>query len=619
MTAKKRNHDTFLDAYKDLNTKRECECGHCGGDPLTDGNPHDLRVEEGERDERNKAEDDKYNAAIAALREAQDSIKLLEAKLDEIMAAPKVYGRVVEYHNSVDLEAFEPGCTVWVTDKEHPHYGRLAKVTSKVDVEDGSITLEFGDGNKDCLLVGIRDDKGQVKLLGKDDGTFAVVVVGEETYEVGALPGYTFNPGDKVKVNLASKQIIDGSDTAESGVLASVINTMESEPYIEVDVEGSRRLVHRGLEPKNDLEEGDKVILDNHKMIVIGHCDRDRRFTLAEQCNVTWDDIGGLEGAKEDIKEAVELPFRYPETFAHYSKSPPKGILLYGPPGCGKTLFGRATTRALAEIYGAQAMDTGFIYVKGPEILNMYVGNSEASIRELFQRGRKHYARHGFPAVLFIDEADAVLSERGTSRTSDMDKTIVPMFLSEMDGLVESHVLVMLATNRQTRLDPAVVREGRIDRHIKIPRPDAIAAESILRIHLRKIPVIGMSIDDLIHRAVADIYAKRRKIYKISDRTSKEELFFNFSDCITGAMLKGIVDEATSMALRRDIEHGSKTGIRPDDIKNAIETVYQRHLGLNHGFDLEDFYENHHLSEEACTQARVRIVDAKQNVEHEAA
>src|SRR5208283_4208865 len=170
-------------------------------------------------------------------------------------------------------------------------------------------------------------------------------------------------------------------------------------------------------------------------------------------------------------KEAIELPFTHKDIFAHYNKKPPKGLLLYGPPGCGKTLVGKATTNSLANIFGAKAISSGFIYVKGPEILNMYVGESGRRIREIFQRGRKHFDKYKFPAVIFIDEAEAVLSERGTSRSSDVDKTIVPMFLSEMDGLDENHAIVMLATNRPKMLDPAVVREGRVDRHIKVSRP----------------------------------------------------------------------------------------------------------------------------------------------------
>jgi proteasome-associated ATPase len=260
-------------------------------------------------------------------------------------------------------------------------------------------------------------------------------------------------------------------------------------------------------------------------------------------------------------------------------------------------LTGKATVHAIAQIYGAEALDSGFIYVKGPEILNMYVGNTEKNIRELFWRGRKHYEKHHYPAIIFIDEAEAVLSERGTGRSSDVDKTIVPMFLSEMDGLTDSGVLVMLATNRPKMLDPAVVREGRVDRHVYIPRPDREACMEIFKIHLKGIPIDGLKgnkdarVEELAKRATGDVFSVNRKIYKVTDPGTKVESWFTFADGITGSMVEGIVDQATSLALKRDIASEGKTGIKPDEMRAAIQKTWQSYLSRNHKFDLEDYYE----------------------------
>ena len=168
------------------------------------------------------------------------------------------------------------------------------------------------------------------------------------------------------------------------------------------------------------------------------------RFNLEEDSQGNDEsDIAGLADAKEQLVEAIELPYTKPEVFAHYNKRPPKGALLYGPPGCGKTLLRiKAAASSIAKIHKKKQMASGFIYVKGPELLSKWVGQAEESVRELFLRARDHHKKHGYPALLFIDEADAIMPERGSGKSSDVENTIVPMFLSEMDGLETSHALV---------------------------------------------------------------------------------------------------------------------------------------------------------------------------------
>lgn len=588
------DHPDFAAAYKALSDERE------GVSHL----PRQPRGEEVEVLERTPPSEE----LVLALQEAQETIAILNQKLDSLLAAPKIFGRVIRYNNVPNPDAFKKGDFMYILDEEHPKYLKVCKIAEDINMEDGSAVIEFKDGERDCLLLGLEGKgKAQLKILDKDDGTYAVVVVGDTPYEVGSLPGWEFELGCQVKVNIQSKQIYGLADMEEAGIIAYVVNATDGEAFVEIEIDGEKKQVYSGPKPEEALEEGDRVVVDNAKQVIIRHIprDKDKRYTIDCECQVTWDDVGGLEEAKEAIKEAVELPFQFPEIFAHYQKSPPKGVLLYGPPGCGKTLIGKATTNSLATIYGAKAISSGFIYVKGPEILNMYVGNTERNIREMFAKGRKHYEKHGFPAVLFIDESEAVLSERGTSRSSDVDKTIVPMFLSEMDGLVENRVLVMLATNRPKMLDPAVVREGRVDRHIKIARPTRETAPAIFEIHLRNIPTVGIAAKEIAARATADIFHERRKMYQIKNGDFTG--FFTMGDCVSGAMIAGIVQQATSAALKRDITDKTRTGITANDIKGAVETIFTHHHGLNHKFDLEDYFERHGLNEDACEVARVRV------------
>lgn len=201
--------------------------------------------------------------------------------------------------------------------------------------------------------------------------------------------------------------------------------------------------------------------MDPSGLVVVRDLGKDtQRFSLNQPSTVTWDDIGGLVDAKQQMLEAVELPWKHPDLYAHYGKKPLRGVLLYGPPGCGKTMLGAAAASSLARTHGKDQIESGYLYVKGPEILDPFVGVTEATIRELFERGRAHEKAHGYPATLFIDEADAILGKRGGNgpNSSIIDHTVVAQFLSEMDGLDKNGTIVILATNRADILDPAVTR-----------------------------------------------------------------------------------------------------------------------------------------------------------------
>ena len=262
-----------------------------------------------------------------------------------------------------------------------------------------------------------------------------------------------------------------------------------------------------------------------------------------------WEDLGGLEGAKGDLQEAVELPYLHRGLFAAYGAKSPKGILLAGPPGCGKTMLGRAAATSLAKLHGASAGRTGFLYVKGPELLDQFVGQTERAIRDLFSDARRHHEAHGYPALVFIDEADAILGARGTGMQTL--GTVVPTFLTEMDGLSASSALVVLATNRPEALDPAIVRDGRVDRKVLVARPSRQTGEGILLRALRGTPLEdGLDPGVVASELAEEIYSPNRLLRE--DAT--------LASVVSGALLVNAVQIAVGFALRRDIRTGSTLG-----------------------------------------------------------
>ncbi len=530
----------------------------------------------------------------AMLEEAKGQILEYEAVFARLMSAPLVYATVVKSNNQFNLAAFEQGDMMLIIDREwrrnekRPRYGRI--VSKGVNKEEGTVTLMLPNGAAQKFYIGLDGNVPQVKLIGKDDGTNCVIVVNGNQFEVHGVPGKKFSPSETVKVDMQTYQIHDTAGVTGAGTICNVSKLLDEE-HVEVNIDAKPRVALHGL-PGQKLEPGDRVVLDPSDTVVVRLLERDGadRFNLEEESKITWNDIAGLADAKEQLIEAIELPYIKPEVFAHYNKRPPKGALLYGPPGCGKTLCAKAAASSIAKIHKKKQMQSGFIYVKGPELLSKWVGAAEESIRELFLRGRDHYEKHGYPALLFIDEADAIMPERGSGKSSDVENTIVPMFLSEMDGLESSKVCVLLATNQPKRLDPAVVREGRIDRHIRIGRPTTKTAGEYFRIHLRGVPLVGCEPAEVAAHVTAEIFSSSRVMYKLAE-SGKPDHFMTLGDCVSGAMIAGIIDIATSLAMRRDLKSkgGVLTGVTLDDFREAVHRTYVNHLGLNNKFDIEDY------------------------------
>lgn len=272
---------------------------------------------------------------------------------------------------------------------------------------------------------------------------------------------------------------------------------------------------------------------------------------------IDWSEIGGIKSQMEKIREAVESPYLYKEEYKHFGLKPSKGILLHGAPGCGKTMIAKAIASFLLK--GQKISEDSFVYLKGGELLNPYVGVTENRIKAIFDNARANFKKTGQKCVVFIDEAEAILPARGSRRSSDVETTIVPTFLSEMDGFESSETFIILATNHKEKLDPAVIRPGRIDLHVEIDRPNKLDAEEIFAIHLGKTKVEG----DMksICKQAADALFESNKAHQVS-----------------GAMIANIAQSSTSAAIKRIVaakKAGRKTekNVTLTDILTTIKNI----------------------------------------------
>lgn len=418
---------------------------------------------------------------------------------------------------------------------------------------------------------------GNVLSIGQDKR--GVISFAGGVVEVNIPAGITV--GDSVNLLPGNQGIIRKSTSkVRSGPIVNVISAKPDTLIVETP--GGRRVIERG--PIPNVDAGWTVMLDMSGSMALEAFPPEAGL-LDDSPNVSWDDIGGLDDAKEAIREAIEYPITHAQLYASYGKAPSKGVLLYGPPGCGKTMLGKATATALSGCHGGNAKG-GFIYVKGPELLSKWVGDSESNVRRLFDQCRDYKRKTGHSAVLFIDEAEALLSARGGDRHAGgagyMSGTIVPAFLAEMDGMGPSAAFVMLATNRPEILDSAVTRDGRIDRRIGIQRPGKSEVAKILDIHLRGKPTKD---EGLKEYALEILYSEEHKVAEhdvgalainlhaqTAEATEPQTVRLTLSEILSGAVINGIVSRATEFAIRRDRESEANTvsGINRDDVQKAI-------------------------------------------------
>ncbi|MDQ6935577.1 MAG: proteasome ATPase, partial [Actinomycetota bacterium] len=415
-----------------------------------------------------------------------------------------------------------------------------------------------------------------------------------------------FTGGRKLRVNVSPAVELDELRKGQEVMLNEALNVVAALRYEEVGevvmfkemlVDGQRALiianadeerVVRLAEPLRELtlRAGDSLLLDTKSNYAYERVPKSEveELVLEEVPDIDYQSIGGLTGQIEQIRDAVELPYLYPDLFKEHQLKPPKGVLLYGPPGCGKTLIAKAVANSLAKKVAAKTGREGksyFLNIKGPELLNKYVGETERHIRLVFQRAREK-ATGGTPVIVFFDEMDSLFRTRGSGVSSDVENTIVPQLLSEIDGVEGlENVIVIGASNREDMIDPAILRPGRLDVKIKIERPDAESARDIFTKYLT--PDLPLHAEDLAefggnaHATVAGmITATVERMYTESEENrflevtyangDKEILYFK--DFNSGAMIQNIVDRAKKMAIKELIDN-SQRGLRVQHLLQA--------------------------------------------------
>ncbi|MEW2495644.1 MULTISPECIES: proteasome ATPase [Streptomyces] len=449
-----------------------------------------------------------------------------------------------------------------------------------------------------------------VFLQANEDGT-ADIFTGGRKLRVNVSPGVELDElrrGQEVMLNEALN-VVEAMKFERVGDIVTLKEILEDGERALVLGHTDEERVVRLAEPLLDvtIRPGDALLLEPRSGYVYEVVPKSEveELVLEEVPDIGYEQIGGLAGQIEAIRDAVELPYLYPDLFKEHELRPPKGVLLYGPPGCGKTLIAKAVANSLAkkvaEVTGQAAGKSFFLNIKGPELLNKYVGETERQIRLVFQRAREK-ASEGTPVIVFFDEMESLFRTRGSGVSSDVENTIVPQLLAEIDGVEGlQNVVVIGASNREDMIDPAILRPGRLDVKIKIERPDAEAAKDIFGKYLtQRLPLHaddvsehggdkGSTVHGMIQTAVEQMYAEsdENRFLEVTYANGDKEVLY-FKDFNSGAMIENIVGRAKKMAIKDFLEHNQK-GLRVSHLLQACVDEFKENEDLPNTTNPDDW------------------------------